>query len=287
VRALFPAVGLLVGGIGALVYWLALRLAAAVAVLLSMAATICATGAFHEDGLSDTADGLGGGWDKARILAIMKDSRVGSYGVVALVLALLGKFALLSGIDAALVPAALLAGHAVSRLCATLIMATLDYARDDESSKARPATARPSLASLLLAAGFAAATLRAATGQGAGRHCSRRAGGGLAGRQVPALAGGIPGIVWGGTAGDGGGVLSRILRPVVSGDIGMRPAFDPPPQTVDRKRHLLWSAGLPGRGCAVGGRYLVGRVASRFAGVEQPLAPLPRIGGALARPADD
>jgi len=124
-------------------------------VLLSMAATIYATGAFHEDGLSDTADGLGGGWDKARILAIMKDSRVGSYGVVALVLALLGKFALLSGIDAALVPAALLAGHAVSRLCATLIMATLDYARDDESSKARPATSRPSLASLLLAAGFA------------------------------------------------------------------------------------------------------------------------------------
>jgi len=152
----FPAVGLLVGGIGALVYWLALHLwPQPVAVLLSMAATIYATGAFHEDGLSDTADGLGGGWDKARILAIMKDSRVGSYGVVALVLALLGKFALLSGIDAALVPAALLAGHAVSRLCATLIMATLDYARDDESSKARPATAHPSAASLLLAACFA------------------------------------------------------------------------------------------------------------------------------------
>ena len=152
----FPAVGLLVGGIGALVYWLALHLwQHPVAVLLSMAATLYATGAFHEDGLSDTADGLGGGWDKARILAIMKDSRVGSYGVVALVLALLGKFALLSGIDAALVPAALLAGHAVSRFGATLIMATLDYARDDESSKSRPATHRPSLASLLLAAGFA------------------------------------------------------------------------------------------------------------------------------------
>jgi len=152
----FPAVGLLVGGIGALVYWLALHVwPQSVAVVLSMAATLYATGGFHEDGLSDTADGLGGGWDKARILAIMKDSRVGSYGVVALVLALLGKFALLSGIDAALVPAALLAGHAVSRFGATLIMATLDYARDDESSKSRPATHRPSLASLLLAAGFA------------------------------------------------------------------------------------------------------------------------------------
>lgn len=152
----FPAVGLLVGAIGALVYWLALHgWPQPVAVLLSMAATIYATGAFHEDGLSDTADGLGGGWDKARILVIMKDSRVGSYGVVALVLALLGKFALLSAIGAALVPAALLAGHALSRLCATLLMATLDYARDDESSKARPATARPSVASLLVAACFA------------------------------------------------------------------------------------------------------------------------------------
>ncbi|MFN4343126.1 MAG: adenosylcobinamide-GDP ribazoletransferase [Azonexus sp.] len=152
----FPAVGLLVGGIGALVYWLALHgWPQPVAVLLSMAATLYATGAFHEDGLSDTADGLGGGWDKARILAIMKDSRVGSYGVVALVLALLGKFALLSGIEPARVPAALLAGHAVSRFSATLLMATLDYARDDDHSKARPATGRPSPASLLLAAGFA------------------------------------------------------------------------------------------------------------------------------------
>ncbi len=95
----FPAVGLLVGGIGALVYWLALHLwPQPVAVLLSMAATIYATGAFHEDGLSDTADGLGGGWDKARILSIMKDSRVGSYGVVAIVLALLGKFVLLASL---------------------------------------------------------------------------------------------------------------------------------------------------------------------------------------------
>ncbi len=152
----FPAVGLLVGGIGALVYWLALHgWPQPVAVLLSMAATLYATGAFHEDGLSDTADGLGGGWDKARILAIMKDSRVGSYGVVALVLALLGKFVLLSGIEPARVPAALLAGHAVSRFSATLLMATLDYARDDDHSKARPATGRPSPASLLLAAGFA------------------------------------------------------------------------------------------------------------------------------------
>ena len=87
----FPAVGMLVGGIGALVYVAATHLwPQPVAVLLSMAATVYATGAFHEDGLADMVDGLGGGWEKQRILEIMKDSRVGSYGVVAVVLALLG-----------------------------------------------------------------------------------------------------------------------------------------------------------------------------------------------------
>jgi adenosylcobinamide-GDP ribazoletransferase len=150
-----PAVGLIVGGIGSLIY-----LAAAaiwphpVAVLLSMAATLLATGAFHEDGLSDTADGLGGGWERARILAIMKDSRVGSYGVVALVLALLGKFTLLTALDPALLPLALLAGHAFSRYCATLLLAGMDYVREDDSAKARPLAGRMSLQSLLFAAVF-------------------------------------------------------------------------------------------------------------------------------------
>ena len=151
----FPAVGLLVGGIGALVYWLALLLwPQPVAVLLSMAATLYATGAFHEDGLSDTADGLGGGWEKARILEIMKDSRVGSYGVVAVVLALLGKFVLLTSLEPSLVPLALVAAHAFSRFCAMAVMAVMDYARDDDSSKVRAAVNRLSITSLLLATGF-------------------------------------------------------------------------------------------------------------------------------------
>jgi adenosylcobinamide-GDP ribazoletransferase len=135
----FPAVGLIVGGIGALVYLGAILLwPPAVAVLLSMAATIYATGAFHEDGLSDTVDGLGGGWEKLRILEIMKDSRVGSYGVVAMVLALLGKFTLLTALDTLLVPFALLAGHALSRGCALLLLATMDYVREDLLAKAKP-----------------------------------------------------------------------------------------------------------------------------------------------------
>lgn len=151
-----PAIGLLVGGAGALVFWLASQVwAQPVAVVLSMVATIALTGAFHEDGLADAADGLGGGWDKAKILAIMKDSRVGSYGVIAVVLALLGKFALLSTLPAGQVVAALIAGHAVSRFCAVSLMVTMDYARDDDTSKARPVAARLGLGPLLFTLVFA------------------------------------------------------------------------------------------------------------------------------------
>ena len=151
----FPAVGLLVGGIGALVFLGAMQLwLQPIAVLLSMAATIYATGAFHEDGLTDSVDGLGGGWDKLRILEIMKDSRVGSYGVVAMLLALLGKFTLLSSLDARLVPYALLAGHALSRFCATVLLATMDYVREDLLSKAKPLATRLSLGEMLVALAF-------------------------------------------------------------------------------------------------------------------------------------
>ncbi len=151
----FPAVGLLVGGIGALVYLGATQLwPQPVAVLLSMAATIYATGAFHEDGLSDTVDGLGGGWDKLRILEIMKDSRVGSYGVVAMVLAMLGKFTLLAALDGVLVPWALLAGHALSRFCATVLLATMDYVREDLLSKAKPLATRLSAGEMAVALAF-------------------------------------------------------------------------------------------------------------------------------------
>jgi len=156
----FPAVGLLIGGIGALVYLgAALFWPQPVAVLLAMAATIHATGAFHEDGLADTVDGLGGGWDRLRILEIMKDSRVGSYGVVATVLALLGKFTLLISLDGALVPLALLAGHAVSRFCSTALLATMDYVRDDLLARAKPLATRISGGGMLVALFFVVVAL--------------------------------------------------------------------------------------------------------------------------------
>lgn len=156
----FPAVGLIVGGIAALVYLAALQLwPQSVAVLLSMAATLYATGAFHEDGLSDAADGLGGGWDKLRILEIMKDSRVGSYGVVALWLGLTGKFVLLAALDPAMVPLALIAGHALSRGCSALLLATMDYVREDLLAKAKPLATRLSGGSLVFVCALAVAPL--------------------------------------------------------------------------------------------------------------------------------
>jgi adenosylcobinamide-GDP ribazoletransferase len=156
----FPAVGLIVGGIGALVFLLALRLwPPPLALLMSMGATIYLTGAFHEDGLADAADGMGGGWTKEDVLRIMKDSRTGSYGVVALAMVLLGKFVALTQMPVAWVPAVLVAGHAWSRFCSTALIATLDYVREDALSKAKPLATRLSPGALAIAASFAASAL--------------------------------------------------------------------------------------------------------------------------------
>ena len=132
----FPLVGLLVGLMATLSWWLlSLGLPPALAILGSMATTILLTGAFHEDGLADSADGLGGGLDRARKLEIMQDSRLGSYGAIALVGILLAKFHALSSLSAALLPFAWLCGHALSRLAAVLIMATSQYVRFQGKSK--------------------------------------------------------------------------------------------------------------------------------------------------------
>jgi adenosylcobinamide-GDP ribazoletransferase len=154
----FPAVGLIVGGLGALVYLLAtLFWPVPLAIVLSMAATVWVTGAFHEDGLADAADGLGGGWTREDVLRIMKDSRTGSYGVVTLALMLLGKFAALAAMAPALIPAALIGGHAVSRWASGSLIAVMDYAREDMESKAKPlATAMP-LPAWSVSAAFAGA----------------------------------------------------------------------------------------------------------------------------------
>lgn len=149
----FPLVGVLVGLAAALVYLLALRLfPLGLAVIASMVATLWLTGAFHEDGLSDTVDGLGGGWTKERALTIMKDSRVGSYGAIALFMALLTKFQALAHIASAQLPAVLVAGHSLSRFAAVVVIYTQTYVR--ETGKAKPLARRISGGELLTAAAF-------------------------------------------------------------------------------------------------------------------------------------
>ena len=155
----FPLVGVIVGGIGALVTVAAARpLPSSLAILAGMAATLLVTGAFHEDGLADAADGFGGGGDKSRVLEIMKDSRIGSYGAIAITLMLLAKFNALAQIETLdgrwVLASALVAGHALSRFASTTLICTLDYAREDDSAKARPLARRLPAAELAVAALF-------------------------------------------------------------------------------------------------------------------------------------
>lgn len=127
----YPLVGALVGGLCAAVFWLALLwLPHVVAVLLAVAAGIAATGAFHEDGLADTFDGIGATDERDRALEIMRDSRLGTYGVVALAMALGLKVAALASLPPEAVIIALVAGHGLSRLSSIVAMQTSRYVRE-------------------------------------------------------------------------------------------------------------------------------------------------------------
>ncbi len=159
-----PLVGALVGTIAAAALWLSAQmLPLSLAIGLSMVAGILVTGAFHEDGLSDFADGMGGGHSKEKALAIMKDSRVGAYGVIALVLVLLLKFEALVALcdehSLTLAAATLIAAHAISRFMAASLMFTQSYVRDDDSARAKPAAQQMGIASIAIALLTAVATL--------------------------------------------------------------------------------------------------------------------------------
>jgi adenosylcobinamide-GDP ribazoletransferase len=132
----FPAVGAIVGGISALVFvTLNQVLPLQLSIWLSIITTILVTGGFHEDGLADSADGLGGGWTKEDVLRIMQDSRVGSYGAMALVVTLALKAQTLSAISVGHLVGAMIAGHTVSRFIAISITYTHDYVRFEGKSK--------------------------------------------------------------------------------------------------------------------------------------------------------
>ena len=143
----FPFIGWIVGSISFLAFYLfSLFLSIEIAVILAIIASILTTGAFHEDGFADVCDGFGGGWTKEKILLIMKDSAIGAYGAIGLVLLFLLKFKLLSETillftdtkSYFLIFLLFISAQALSRLAAISIIFTHEYSRDDASSKSKP-----------------------------------------------------------------------------------------------------------------------------------------------------
>ncbi|MGX7666823.1 adenosylcobinamide-GDP ribazoletransferase [Flavobacterium pedocola] len=145
----FPIVGWIVGLITFLVFYGATFIfSSGVAVVLGIIAGILVTGAFHEDGFADVCDGFGGGWTKEKILMIMKDSAIGAYGAIGLVLLFGLKFMMLQELFAfpfkisfltwEIVLLLFVAAHSISRLAAISIVFTHQYSREDASSKSKP-----------------------------------------------------------------------------------------------------------------------------------------------------
>ncbi|PJI91256.1 cobalamin-5'-phosphate synthase [Yoonia maricola] len=148
------ALGVIMASAAALMAWIGIP--SGIAAGLVLAGSVVITGAMHEDGLADSADGLWGGWDKAHRLAIMKDSHIGVYGVCAIALSLLIRWlALVVIVSAGAYWAAFITAGAVSRASMVMVMAILPNARDGGLSRnvGRPAGATVWLA-LAIAAGF-------------------------------------------------------------------------------------------------------------------------------------
>ncbi len=156
----FPGVGVVVGALvvsltALLLAWLPPSpFAPLVAAVLGTVLSVMVTGAFHEDGLADVADGLGGSYDRDRALVIMKDSRVGAFGVLAVALALLAKVALLAligSVSAHWMLLGIFAAHVVSRSWPLLLIRLMPHVGDAAGSKSKPLADQISGGSLLAA----------------------------------------------------------------------------------------------------------------------------------------
>ena len=187
-----PVVGSAVGAVGAAIYWLMclLHVPNFPAAALAVATSVAATGALHEDGLADVADGFGGGATRERKLEIMRDSRIGTYGVCALVLSFMLRIGALASLGGpALVAVALIAAHAAARAPMPAFMRLVPPARQDGMSAqaGEPPRASAIAAGVLgiaivmvclgLAAGLVAALLVACSFPAMAWSCRRQIGG--------------------------------------------------------------------------------------------------------------
>ncbi|MCO6498894.1 MAG: adenosylcobinamide-GDP ribazoletransferase [Vicingus serpentipes] len=137
-------VGWIVGGITSFVFIISSFLfSTTLSIIFSITTSVLTTGAFHEDGLADTCDAFGGGWTKEKILTIMKDSRIGTYGVVALILMFLAKFSILSNLlnlhenNLLKIVAIFISGNSTSRFIAITSTITHSYVSDIDMSKSK------------------------------------------------------------------------------------------------------------------------------------------------------
>ena len=134
--AFFPLVGAIVGSGAALVFILLQRvLPAPASVLCAIAFAAFITNGFHEDGLADTFDGFGGGWTKDRVLEIMRDSRIGTYGALALIFVILAKLNLLASLPQGQVWRLMIVGHTAARWTTLPLCVWLPYARVEGQGK--------------------------------------------------------------------------------------------------------------------------------------------------------
>ena len=143
----WPLTGWLTGGaMAATLYFGSMVLPHAVAVIAAIAVRLLITGALHEDGLADFMDGFGGGGDRERILAIMKDSHIGTYGVLGLIIYLLLLGTALYSMPVTVAALAILGADPFSKMVTSQLVNMLPYARHEEEAKNKTVYRKPSFA---------------------------------------------------------------------------------------------------------------------------------------------
>jgi adenosylcobinamide-GDP ribazoletransferase len=131
-------VGLIVSTVSAVImYYFSQLLPISVVVVIGLTVNILLTGAFHEDGLADVCDGFGGGYNKQRILDIMKDSHIGTYGVIGLIMAFLFRYTALAEMPKFFLAVFFILGNTISRFTLITVMMQHSYVRDNETSKSK------------------------------------------------------------------------------------------------------------------------------------------------------
>jgi adenosylcobinamide-GDP ribazoletransferase len=150
----FPLVGALIGLVVGLIDrgLLGMGIPALAAAALALGASAALTGALHEDGLADVGDGFGGGRDRAAKLSIMRDSRIGTYGVIVLLVGFSARLSALASLPVAAIIPALVVAHTLARAAIPVLAANMPFAREDGLGKS---AGRPDMASSVTAVGVA------------------------------------------------------------------------------------------------------------------------------------